>query len=40
MPKGMRLYDWHDVIARDPASGRLMRHSIARDVTEEAPCCT
>ena len=33
---GVRLYDWHDVIARDPASGRLMRHSIARDVTEEA----
>lgn len=33
---GIRLYDWHDVIARDPASGRLMRHSIARDVTEEA----
>nr|WP_312363129.1 ATP-binding protein [Ensifer sp.] len=35
-PEGLRLYDWHDVIARDPASGRLMRHSIARDVTEEA----
>lgn len=33
---GVRLYDWHDVIARDPASGKLMRHSIARDVTEEA----
>ncbi|KQW85077.1 ATP-binding protein [Ensifer sp. Root127] len=34
--EGLRLYDWHDVIARDPANGRLMRHSIARDVTEEA----
>ncbi|HEV7310207.1 ATP-binding protein [Ensifer sp.] len=33
---GIRLFDWHDVIARDPASGKLMRHSIARDVTEEA----
>ncbi|MBP1887852.1 hybrid sensor histidine kinase/response regulator [Sinorhizobium mexicanum] len=35
-PRGIRLYDWHDVIAREPATGRLMRHSIARDVTEEA----
>ncbi|MDK1384134.1 ATP-binding protein [Sinorhizobium sp. 8-89] len=35
-PTGIRLYDWHDVIAREPATGRLMRHSIARDVTEEA----
>ncbi len=34
--EGIRLFDWHDVIARDPASGKLMRHSIARDVTEEA----
>ncbi len=34
--EGVRLFDWHDVIARDPASGKLMRHSIARDVTEEA----
>ncbi|WP_331373061.1 hybrid sensor histidine kinase/response regulator [Sinorhizobium chiapasense] len=34
-PRGIRLYDWHDVIAREPATGRLMRHSIARDVTEE-----
>ncbi|WEX77778.1 ATP-binding protein [Sinorhizobium numidicum] len=33
---GVRLYDWHDVIAREPASGRLTRHSIGRDVTEEA----
>ncbi|WFU47873.1 ATP-binding protein [Sinorhizobium terangae] len=35
-PTGTRLYDWHDLIAREPATGRLMRHSIARDVTEEA----
>ncbi|WEX88345.1 ATP-binding protein [Sinorhizobium garamanticum] len=35
-PRGIRLYDWHDVITREPATGRLMRHSIARDVTEEA----
>ncbi|MCA1438852.1 response regulator [Ensifer sp. IC4062] len=35
-PEGIRLYDWHDLIAREPATGRLMRHSIARDVTEEA----
>ncbi|ASY67481.1 hybrid sensor histidine kinase/response regulator [Sinorhizobium fredii] len=35
-PAGLRLYDWHDVVIREPASGRLMRHSIARDVTEEA----
>ncbi|WP_244513251.1 MULTISPECIES: ATP-binding protein [unclassified Ensifer] len=34
--ESVRLFDWHDVIARDPASGKLMRHSIARDVTEEA----
>ncbi len=35
-PAGLRLYDWHDVVIREPATGRLMRHSIARDVTEEA----
>lgn len=34
--EGERLYDWHDVIVRQPATGRLVRHSIARDVTEEA----
>ncbi|ASY61498.1 hypothetical protein SJ05684_c00250 [Sinorhizobium sojae CCBAU 05684] len=33
---GERLYDWHDVIVREPGRGRLLRHSIARDVTEEA----
>ncbi|AFL48633.1 PAS domain-containing hybrid sensor histidine kinase/response regulator [Sinorhizobium fredii] len=35
-PAGLRLYDWHEVVIREPATGRLMRHSIARDVTEEA----
>ncbi|MQW87971.1 hybrid sensor histidine kinase/response regulator [Sinorhizobium saheli] len=35
-PAGTRLYDWHDVVLREPAQGRLIRHSIARDVTEEA----
>ncbi|HXV29591.1 MAG TPA: ATP-binding protein, partial [Sinorhizobium sp.] len=34
--EGARLYDWHDVIVREPGRGRLVRHSIARDVTEEA----
>lgn len=34
--EGERLYDWHDVVAREPGIGRLVRHSIARDVTEEA----
>lgn len=33
---GERFYDWHDVIVRESGSGRLVRHSIARDVTEEA----
>ncbi|WP_275787974.1 PAS domain-containing hybrid sensor histidine kinase/response regulator [Pararhizobium gei] len=32
---GVRLFDWHDVVAREPASGAFMLHSIARDVTEE-----
>lgn len=32
---GESLFDWHDVIAREPSSGRFMLHSIARDVTEE-----
>ncbi|MFC6446217.1 hybrid sensor histidine kinase/response regulator [Shinella zoogloeoides] len=30
-----RIYSWHDVTVRDPASGDLVIHSIARDVTEE-----
>ncbi|WP_151610757.1 hybrid sensor histidine kinase/response regulator [Sinorhizobium alkalisoli] len=33
---GERLFDWHDVIVREPGRGRLVRHSIGRDVTEEA----
>ncbi|OBZ96856.1 histidine kinase [Pararhizobium polonicum] len=32
---GVKIFDWHDVIAREPASGAFMLHSIARDVTEE-----
>jgi signal transduction histidine kinase/CheY-like chemotaxis protein len=32
---GAKIFDWHDVIAREPASGVFMLHSIARDVTEE-----
>ncbi|MEY9198900.1 ATP-binding protein [Sinorhizobium sp. CCBAU 05631] len=35
-PAGLRLFDWHNVVIRAPATGRLMRHSIARDITEEA----
>ncbi|HEV7246394.1 MAG TPA: ATP-binding protein [Shinella sp.] len=34
-PAGKRIYSWHDVTVRDPASGELVVHSIARDVTEE-----
>ncbi|MCJ8149143.1 hybrid sensor histidine kinase/response regulator [Shinella sedimenti] len=34
-PAGMRIYSWHDVTVRDPASGELVVQSIARDVTEE-----
>ncbi|WP_411034641.1 hybrid sensor histidine kinase/response regulator [Shinella sp. BYT-45] len=34
-PLGKRVYAWHDVTVRDPASGELVVHSIARDVTEE-----
>ncbi|KQV42143.1 ATP-binding protein [Rhizobium sp. Root1204] len=33
---GTKIFDWHDVIAREPASGAFMLHSIARDVTEES----
>ena len=32
---GKRIYSWHDVTVRDPVSGELVVHSIARDVTEE-----
>jgi signal transduction histidine kinase/CheY-like chemotaxis protein len=34
-PMGRRIYAWHDVTVRDPATGELVVHSIARDVTEE-----
>ncbi len=34
--QGLRIFDWHDVIAREPASGQFMLHSIARDITEES----
>ncbi|CCM74162.1 hybrid sensor histidine kinase/response regulator [Rhizobium mesoamericanum] len=34
-PVGQRIYFWRDVVTRDPADGRLLLQSIARDVTEE-----
>lgn len=34
-PIGRRVYSWHDVTVRNPATGELVVHSIARDVTEE-----
>ncbi|MCD2183634.1 hybrid sensor histidine kinase/response regulator [Rhizobium sp. GN54] len=34
-PGGVRIYAWHDITIRDPATGELVIHSIARDVTEE-----
>ncbi|TCR90861.1 ATP-binding protein [Rhizobium sp. BK376] len=34
-PLGQRIFAWHDVMIRDPASGDLMVQSIARDVTDE-----
>jgi signal transduction histidine kinase/CheY-like chemotaxis protein len=34
-PYGARIYVWHDVMARDPVSGRLILQSIGRDVTDE-----
>ncbi|MDQ0318713.1 signal transduction histidine kinase/CheY-like chemotaxis protein [Pararhizobium capsulatum DSM 1112] len=33
---GLRVFDWHDVMARQSGSGMLMMHSIARDITEES----
>ncbi len=33
---GQRVFDWHDVMARQAGSGALMMHSIARDITEES----
>lgn len=34
-PGGPRIYAWHDITIRDPSSGDLTIHSIARDVTED-----
>lgn len=34
-PGGTRIYAWHDITVRDPVTGELAIHSIARDVTEE-----
>ncbi|NLR98761.1 response regulator [Rhizobium sp. P38BS-XIX] len=34
-PEGHRIFAWHDVIFRDPATGQLCIQSVARDVTEE-----
>lgn len=34
-PYGQRIFVWHDVVARDPLTGRYLIHSIARDVTGE-----
>lgn len=34
-PTGQRIFLWQDVVTRDPANGRLLLQSIARDVTEE-----
>lgn len=32
---GLKIFDWHDVLVRDVASGVFLRHSIARDVTAD-----
>ncbi|MBB4567521.1 hybrid sensor histidine kinase/response regulator [Rhizobium leucaenae] len=34
-PEGPRIFAWHDIMFRDPASGQLRIQSVARDVTEE-----
>ena len=34
-PAGPRIYSWHDITVRDPLTGDLVVHSIAREVTEE-----
>ncbi|KQV10401.1 histidine kinase [Rhizobium sp. Root1203] len=34
-PEGQRIFFWRDVITRDASGGRLLLHSIARDVTDE-----
>ena len=34
-PYGQRIFVWHDIITRDPATGQLLLQSIGRDVTDE-----
>ena len=34
-PEGQRIFFWRDVVTRDPADGRLLLQSIARDITDE-----
>lgn len=34
-PYGQRIFTWHDVVANDSTSSRLVINSIARDVTDE-----
>ncbi|MBY5643821.1 ATP-binding protein [Rhizobium leguminosarum] len=34
-PDGQRIFLWRDVVTRDPANGRLLLQSVARDVTDE-----
>ncbi len=34
-PQGQRIFLWRDVVVRDTDGGRLLLHSIARDVTDE-----
>lgn len=34
-PYGQRIFTWHDAVANDPASSRLVISSLARDVTDE-----
>jgi signal transduction histidine kinase/CheY-like chemotaxis protein len=32
---GLKTFSWHDITVRDPLTGDLVVHSIARDVTED-----
>jgi signal transduction histidine kinase/CheY-like chemotaxis protein len=34
-PEGQRIFFWRDVVTRDATDGRLLLHSIARDVTAD-----
>ncbi len=34
-PYGQRIFTWHDVVANDSSSSRLVISSIARDITDE-----